>query len=95
MLQITSPLYGVFKLDSGGFPLLYCIESFYRKHNAWPKDHTELSTFVQQSNGYLMLSNYYDRVDFKLLPDDGLQVFYVCSGDTNTVEFKLKDISKK
>jgi hypothetical protein len=74
---------------SGGFELAYTAKAFRRMNGRWPKDYTELSAFVQQSQGFLELEEY-DRVDFTQLPDDKLEVAFLSPGKTNRVSFTLE-----
>ncbi len=78
---------------SGGLELSYTARSFYRKNHRWPKDYTELSAFVQQSGGYLELSQY-NCADFATLPDGNLLVTYVPQCETNCFTFTVEPSQK-
>ena len=88
MTEPLSPLYEMSMLRSGAIDLLYCLGSFHNKKGRVPKDYAELSTFVAESDGYLVLAKY-ERVDFSPLPNDGLEVRYVRPGRTNEMKFTL------
>ena len=92
--QIFGPLYTISMLKNGEFNLLYCTGSFHHKNNRWPKDYPELSAFVQQSEGYLILGDY-AHVDFTALPDDGFKVCFIPKGSTNAVIITLGDSPKE
>jgi hypothetical protein len=83
-----SPYYVVSTLQSGSIGLLYCSASFHHKNGRWPSDYAELSNFVDQSAGYLVLGDY-ERVDLKSLPNDGFEVRYVRPGQTNEHKFTI------
>src|SRR5438105_15071723 len=51
--------------------LAYATAAFARKNERWPKDYTELETFVEKSDGLLILGHY-ERVDFAPQADGGL-----------------------
>jgi hypothetical protein len=86
-----TPLYDMYMLRSGAIDLLYCSASFHHKNERWPKDYAELSAFVKQSDGYLMLGEY-ERVDLKPLGDGGVEVCYVRPGHTNEMKFTLGNL---
>jgi hypothetical protein len=83
-----APIYDISMLRSGAVDLLYCSGSFRHKNGRWPTDYSELSTFVKQSDGYLMLGEY-ERVDLKPLPNDGFEIGYIRLGHTNEMKFTL------
>ena len=93
LAQIFAPFFDIVMIRSGAIDLIYCANSFRHKNERWPKDYAELSDFVQQSNGYLMLGEY-ERVELKQLPDDKLEVHYVPHGHTNETKFILGDLLK-
>jgi hypothetical protein len=59
---------------------------FRARYHRWPKDYTELATFVQQSDGKFKLEHY-KRVDFIALPNDGCEIYSVSGGFTNRTIF--------
>ena len=81
-------MYDISLLRSGAIDVLYCSVSFRHKNDRWPNDYAELSAFVNQSNGYLMLGEY-ERVDLRPLPHDGLEICYVRPGHTNEMKLTL------
>lgn len=87
MGELLTPFYSIPMLATRGYDILYCSAAFRRKHERWPQDYPELSEFVRQSDGYLMLGNY-ERVDLGQLPDNVFQIAYVPQGMTN--EFKIR-----
>ena len=89
-----APIYDISMMRSGAIDLLYCSGSFRHKHGRWPNDYTELSEFVKQSDGYLVIGEY-ERVALKPLPNDGLEVCYVRPGHTNEIKFTLGDVLQK
>ena len=74
--------------------LLYCSTSFRHKNGRWPVDYSELSTFVEHSDGYLRLGDY-ERVILKPIPDDRLEVCFVRTGQTNEMKFTVGDVFGK
>ena len=88
------PLYNISLLHSGAIDIVYCSASFYHKNNRWPKDYAALSAFVKQSDGYLMLGEY-ERVDLRLLANDGLEIDYICPGHTNEMKLTLSSPDDK
>jgi hypothetical protein len=86
IVERFTPVYDLYMLQSGPLDLLYCTLSFAGKNMRWPTNHAELSAFVRQSDGYLMLGEY-ERVSFTPLPDHRLELRYVRPGHTN--EMKL------
>src|SRR6266481_7902836 len=70
---LASPFNSLATQLSGAQDLVYATGAFWRKNERWPKDYTELSAFVQASDGLLVLGQY-DRVDFVEQPEGGLEV---------------------
>jgi hypothetical protein len=66
----------------------YAAKAFWRKNDRWPTDYVELSTFVEQTDGLLVLGQY-DRVDFSELSEGRLGVAFVPQGQTNQWKFIL------
>jgi len=93
---VSAPLYVIARTFAGAQDLGYATEAFRRRNGRWPKDFAELSTFVQKSDGFLVLGHY-DRVDFFELPEDALRVAFVPEGQTNQVKltFSPKEIEPK
>src|SRR5262245_39259474 len=60
---MVAPFYVLSQQFGGAQDLCYATAAFARKKERWPNDYAELETFVQGSDGYLILRNY-DRVDF-------------------------------
>jgi len=85
-LAFSAPIYHTTALTATD--VLYCSASFRNKNERWPKDYTELSEFVQQSNGYLWLRKY-ERVELTQLPEDVLQISFVRTGSTNEMKLRL------
>ena len=75
----TTPFKAVAQSLRGCQDVAYAAHAFRRKNNRWPQDFSELSTFVEQSNGFLILGEY-DRVDLTNLPNDELEITCVVSG---------------
>lgn len=70
------------------FDVVYCSSSFLNKNGRWPNNFAELSSFIEQSNGYLFLSNY-GQVNLNPRPDDSLEIIYLKPGQTNEHRFIL------
>ena len=68
--------------------------AFVRKNGRWPKDYTELETFVQGSDGYLTLGHY-DNVDLSPQVDGGVVITYVIQSTTNRIHFGCSTEQKK
>jgi hypothetical protein len=81
-------------IRSGAIDLLYCSASFHNKQGRWPNNYTELSEFVKQSDGYLVLGEY-ERVRLNPMPNDGLEVRYVRPGRTIENKFTLGEFGEK
>ncbi len=92
--EAFAPIYDISLLGSGAIDVLYCTSSFRHKHDRWPKDYAELSAFVKQSDGYLMLGEY-ERVDLRPLPNDGLEIGYIRPGHTNETKLTLSGSVEK
>ena len=86
--EMVAPVYRFSLMASGGIDLFYCSLSFRAKNGRFPNDYTELSEFVKQSNGYLVLSQH-ERVELRPLPGDGLEIRYVRPGRTNEMKIML------
>lgn len=82
------PIYRMGLFSSGAIDLFYCSASFRSKHGRFPEDFAELTEYVQQSNGYLVLGQY-ERVNLKLLPADELEIRYVRVGQTNEMKLTM------
>ncbi len=89
-----APFYEISMLRSGAIDLLYSSASFHNKNGRWPTNYAELSGFVKQSNGYLILGEY-KRIDLTPLPNDGLEVRYIRPGHTNEMKFSIGDVREK
>ena len=87
--KLLTPIYEISLLGSGAIDIIYCSGSFRHKNDRWPRDYAELSEFVKQSDGYLMLGEY-ERVDLKPLLVDKLEILYVRHGQTNEHTFILE-----
>jgi hypothetical protein len=87
--QIAAPFNVIAQQLSGAHDLGYATAAFARKNERWPKDYAELETFVQKSDGLLILGHY-DRVDFAPRADDGLEILSVIQGRTNRTTFASK-----
>lgn len=88
------PICDISLLRSGAIDVLYCTASFRHKHDRWPKDYAELSAFVKQTDGYLVLGEY-ERVDLRPLPNDGLEIGYIRLGHTNEMKLTLSGPPEK
>ena len=88
MSQEVAPLYDLTMLRRGAIDLLYSSLSFYHKNQRWPKDYAELTSFVKQSDGYLVLGEY-KQVDFIPTADGRVKIRYIPVGGTNAVMFTL------
>ena len=86
--EAFAPIYAISLFRSGAIDIFYCSASFRHKNDRWPKDYAELSAFVKQSDGYLMLGEY-ERVDLRPLVNDGLEIRYVRPGHTNEMKLTL------
>lgn len=86
--ETMASVYRLSLLASGGIDLFYCSLSFRIKNDRFPNDYAELSEFVKQSNGYLVLGQY-ERVELKRLPGDVLEICYVRPGRTNEMKITL------
>jgi len=86
--EAFAPVYQISLLRRGALDVFYCSASFRHKNDRWPKDYAELSSFVKQSDGYLMLGEY-ERVDLSPMADDGLEIRYVRPGHTNEMKLTL------
>jgi hypothetical protein len=91
-LAFSAPIFAITALSATD--LLYCCGSFRKKTERWPKDYTELSEFVEQSNGYLWLRDY-ERVNLTHLPEDVLEISFVPRGGTNEMKLRLTDKPKR
>jgi hypothetical protein len=67
--------------------LTFCVAAFQRKHDRWPSDYSELSSFIQHSDGYLALMRNYDRVEFAKSGTDGLDISYTVGGVAHHITF--------
>ena len=74
--------------------LWVCSCAFRAEYHRWPKDYTELSTFVQHSDGEFKLGHY-ERVDFVELPNDGLKICSVRKDCTNQMTFTIDKVEEK
>ena len=92
--SIASPLNIIARSLSGSQDLAYATAAFARKNDRWPKDYAELSSFVERSDGLLLLGQY-DRVDFIDQPEGGLEICAVIQGRTNRMTFTSKDAGTK
>ena len=88
------PFFDVAMLRVGRIDLLYSTACFQQKNGRWPASYSELSDFVQESNGYLFLAKY-ERVDFNELPNHILEVTCVPEGRTNEMRFSIGDVVSK
>jgi hypothetical protein len=80
--QIAAPLNSMAQQLSGAHDLAYVTSAFWRMNQRWPKDYPELDTFVQKSDGLLVLGHY-DRVEFTPQSEGGLKISFVIQGLTN------------
>lgn len=92
--EAFAPVFDISILQSGAIDIVYCSASFRGKNDRWPKDYDELSAFVKQSDGYLMLGEH-DRVDLKPLPNDSLEIGYIRPGQTNEMKITLSSSDDK
>ena len=84
--QIAAPFNAIAQQLSGAHDLAYAAAAFARKNERWPKDYAELETFVEKSDGFLILGHY-DRADFAHKSDGGLEISSVIQGRTNRTTF--------
>lgn len=92
MAESNPQLYDLPLLSSGSLGLLYTTASFANKNGRWPNDYAELTNYVQQSNGYLILDDY-QAVKFATQTNGGLEVRFISPGQTNETKFKLSPAS--
>lgn len=88
--SISLTLVSVLRELTPAHDLVYAVGAFERKNGRWPRNHPELTNFVNQSDGYLMLKSY-DRVDFSETPEGDLKIEYVANGRTNSLAFFHKE----
>ena len=58
LFQTFTTPFKTYQSLQGSQDLAYAAHAFRRKNNRWPQDFSELSTFVEQSNGFLILGEY-------------------------------------
>ena len=91
--QIAAPFNAIAQQLSGAHDLAYATAAFARKNERWPKDYSELETFVQKSEGLLILGQY-DRVDLAPRADGGIDISSVNQGRTNRTSFASRGEQK-
>ena len=84
--QIAAPFNVMAQQLSGATDISYAMAAFARKNERWPKDYAELETFVQKSDGLLVLGQY-DQVDFATRTDGSVDISSVIHGRTTRAIF--------
>ena len=74
--------------------LSYCVAAFHRKNGRWPGDYSELSGFIERSDGYLVLMREYEKVEFARSGGDGLVISYRVGGTAHRIEFAPTQVAR-
>jgi len=78
----------------GALDLIGPAVAFRHTHQRWPKNYTELSPLVEQTDGKAQ-ARQYDRVDLTELPDGSLEIYSVAHGQTNRITLPFKETNAK
>ena len=73
---ITAPFNEIARNMRCSQDLTYATLAFYRKNERWPKDYSELSGFVAQSEGLLVLKKH-EQVNFSESHERVLRVSFI------------------
>jgi hypothetical protein len=70
-------------ISAGGGDVVYCTASFRMKRGRWPTDYEELKSYVQHSDGYLLLAEH-QNVQMATNDNGGLQLTFKSANTTIT-----------
>ena len=82
------------QVGGGALDLIGPAVAFRHTHQRWPKNYTELSPLVEQTDGKAQ-ARQYDRVDLTELPDGSLEIYSVAHGQTNRITLPFKETNAK